>query len=85
MTIEAVKSPQQMAQSESSRSEEGGGGLSGLKGRFGRKLGGKKEDSAKEGGAPNRSLLMTTTHEILSIAPQVASADVAVPAGFKQK
>ena len=84
MTIEAVKSPQQMAQSESSRSEEGGG-LSGLKGKFGRKLGGKKEDAAREGGAANRSLLMTTTHEILSIAPQVAAADVAVPAGFKQK
>jgi len=85
LTIEAVKSPQQMAQSDASKPEEGGGGLGGLRGKLGRKLGGKKDDAAREGVAPNRSLLMTTTHEILSIAPQVASADVALPTGLKQK
>jgi hypothetical protein len=47
-------------------------------------MGGNK-DEAKEGGARNRSVLMTTTHEVLSIAPQVAAADVAVPEGFRQK
>jgi hypothetical protein len=84
-TIEAVKSPQQMQQAESGKSEEGGGGgFGGLRGKLGRKMGGSK-DEAKEGGAKNRSVLMTTTHEVLSIAPQVAAADVAVPEGFKQK
>ena len=82
-TIEAVKSPQQMAPADASKPEEGGGGLGGLRGKLGRKLGGKKDDAAREGGAANRSLLMTTTHEILSIAPQVAASDVAVPEGFK--
>jgi hypothetical protein len=85
MTIEAVKSPQQMAQAETAKSEEGGGGLGGLRGKLGRKLGGKKDETGKDGGAANRSVLMTTTHEVLSIAPQVAAADVALPAGFKQK
>jgi hypothetical protein len=84
-TIEAVKSPQQMAQADQAKSEEGGGGgLGGLRGRLGRKLGGNKDEAAK-GSAPNRSVLMTSTHELLSISPEVAAADVAVPAGFKQK
>jgi hypothetical protein len=83
MTIEVVKSPQQAQQAEEARSEEGGGGLGGLRGRLGRKLGGKKDDAAP--GAKNRSVLMTSTHEVLSIAPQVAGADVAVPEGYRQK
>jgi hypothetical protein len=84
MTIEVVKSPQQMQQTEQARSDEGGGGgLGGLRGKLGRKLGNK--DEAKEGGAKNRSVLMTTTHEVLSIAPQVAASDVALPEGFRQK
>jgi hypothetical protein len=82
-TIEVVKSPQQMQQTDEAKSEEGGG-LGGLRGKFGRKLGGKK-DEGKEGGAKNRSVLMTSSHEVLSIAPQVAAADVAVPQGFRQK
>lgn len=87
VTIEAVKSPQQMAEADTSKSGEegGGGGLGGLRGKLGRKLGGKKDDAAKEGGARNRSVLMTTTHEVLSIAPDVSASDVALPAGFKQK
>jgi hypothetical protein len=84
MTIEAVKSPQQAAQAQTSKPEEGGGGLGGLRGKLGRKLG-KKDETGKEGGDAGRSVLMTTTHEVLSIAPQVAAADVALPAGFKQK
>jgi hypothetical protein len=83
-TIEVVKSPAQMQQAESAKTEEGGGGgLGGLRGKLGRKMGGNK-DEAKTG-PRNRSVLMTTTHEVLSIAPQVAAADVAVPAGFRQK
>jgi hypothetical protein len=85
MTIEVVKSPQQMQQTEQAKSEEGGGGgFGGLRGKLGRKMGGNK-DEAKEGGAKNRSVLLTTTHEVLSIAPQVAAADVALPEGFRQK
>jgi hypothetical protein len=84
MTIEVVKSPQQMQQGESAKAEEGGGGLGGLRGKLGRKMGGNK-DEGKEGGARNRSVLLTTTHEVLSIAPQVVAADVALPEGFRQK
>jgi len=85
ITIEAVKTPQQMAQADAPSSQEGGGGFGALRGKLGRKLGGKKDEAGQEGGAKNRSLLMTTTHEILRIAPQVSAADVAVPMGFKQK
>jgi hypothetical protein len=85
MTVETVKSPQQMAQADAPSSQEGGGGFGGLRGKLGRKIGGKKDEAGHEGAAKNRSLLMTTTHEILRIAPQVSAADVAVPAGFQQK
>jgi hypothetical protein len=78
MTIEVVKSPQQMAQAESSN--QGGAGLGGMLGRFG-----KKKNEEAPAGPKNRSTLMTTTYEILNVAPDVSAADVALPAGFRQK
>ena len=83
MTIEVVKSPEQMAQASAS-SDEPAAKLGGLLGKFGKKKG---DDAAKDGAArpKNRSVLLTTTHEILGIAPEVTSGDVALPAGYTPK
>jgi len=73
VTIEAVKSQAQLAED---KPEAGGSGLGGM---LARRMMRKKE----EGGA--RTKVMTTEHEVLSIAKAAADADVAIPAGFKQR
>lgn len=90
MTVEAVRTAEQMAQSreEGGAAQPGiGGVLGGLRGRFGRKKEEKKEESteATPAGAKNRTTIMTMQHEVLRIATDVAATDVALPAGFKQK
>ena len=72
MRMETVKSAAAMAQSAPS----GGGGLGGM---LGRKIMGNK------GKPQQRSLLFTTTTETLSIDATASDADVAIPAGFKEK
>jgi hypothetical protein len=63
------------------------GGIGGaLGGRLGRRiLGGNKDDAPAAASTPGRATVMTMTHELLKVAPVVADADVAIPAGFKQK
>jgi hypothetical protein len=79
-TIEAVKSPQAMAQAEQQQAEQpkGLGGLLGKKLKIGR-------NTDEGNGARNRSMLMTTTQELLSVSKAVTTADLALPAGFTQK
>lgn len=75
MTIqrtETVKSAAAMAQPPAA---SGGGGLGGALAR--RMMGNKKPEQ--------RSLLYTSTSETLSIDPSASDADVAIPAGFKEK
>jgi acyl CoA:acetate/3-ketoacid CoA transferase alpha subunit len=66
-----VKSAAAMAQQPAA----GGGGLSGALAR--RMMGNKKPEQ--------RSLLYTSTNETLSIDTTASEADVAIPAGFKEK
>ena len=76
MTIqrtETVKSAAAMAQPAPS---SGGGGLGGM---LGRKIMGNK------GKPEQRSLLYTSTSETISIEQTASDADVAIPAGFKEK
>jgi len=73
MVMEAVKSPEEMAQAQPA--ESGGGGLGGM---LARKMTKKKDPEP-------RSKVMTTDHQILSIAASASDADVAIPAGFKEK
>jgi hypothetical protein len=68
---ETVKSAAAMAQQPAA----GGGGLSGALAR--RMMGNKKPEQ--------RSLLYTSTNETLSIDTTASEADVAIPAGFKEK
>jgi hypothetical protein len=68
MTLEAVKSPDQTQQQQSS----GGGGIGGM---LARKMM-KKTDSP-------RSKILTSEHQYLEISKSVDTADLAIPAGFK--
>ena len=81
-TIESVKSAEQMAEEKERREESGrasaSGGLGGLVGGLARRAAQRKEEPKQ------RATFMTTTSEVLNIATDVASADVAVPAGFKE-
>lgn len=88
-TFQSVMSPEQAQAKENEKSSSPGGGLGGLMGRFGRK---KADDTKPKDGAPaaapagpGRSTIMTATSEILSVATSVDAADLAIPAGFKQK
>jgi len=69
MTLEAVKSPDQTQQQQQS---SGGGGIGGM---LARKMM-KKNDSP-------RSKILTSEHQYLEISKSVDTADLAIPAGFK--
>lgn len=86
-TFQTVVTPEQAAQSrrEDAKPSGPGGVVGGMLGRFGRKKAEEPKEQPAAAGAPNRSLLMTTTTEVLSVAPSATPADVAVPAGFRQK
>jgi hypothetical protein len=82
VTIDAVKSAEQMAQdqkqestSSSSSSSSGGGGLLG---GLARRAMQRKEDPKA------RATFMTMTSEVLKLSTDVPAADVAIPAGFKE-
>lgn len=85
-TIDSVKSADQIAaeqqQQTSDDKKSAEGGIGGLAGRFARRMAEKKMsggDSAKA-----RSTFMTMNGEVLKVTTDVAAADVAVPAGFKE-
>jgi len=82
-TMDAVPSAEQMAQESKAAEADNrptGGGISGrLGGMLAKKIGPKKEDPGK-----TRSTFMTINTEVLKVATDVAPADVAVPAGFKE-
>jgi hypothetical protein len=74
MTIEGVKSPEQMTQAQES-GNSGGGGLGGM---LARKM--IKKEPPKQ-----RSLIMTLHTQVLEVGKAVEAADLAVPADFKEK
>ena len=83
--VEGVKSAEQFAQEQKQR-EEGNkpsvsGGVGGLLGGLARRAAQNKV----QGDPQQRSMVMTTTSELLKIATDVPAADVAIPAGFKQQ
>jgi hypothetical protein len=80
--FESVANPS--AAPASSESQSSRPTLGGLGGRLGRRiLRGNKEETPAS--APGRSTVMTMQHELLKVSPTVSDADVAIPAGFKQK
>ena len=71
MTVEGVKSPETMTQSQQ---QSGGGGIGGM---LARKM--MKKESKP------RSTIFTTRHQFLEVSKSVDAADLAIPAGFKEK
>lgn len=83
MTVESV-----MTAEQASREQEKGPGLGlpkGLGGMFGRKKSEEAPKQAGPAGGPQRSTLITSVTEVLSLESSVSAADVEIPAGFKQK
>jgi hypothetical protein len=79
MKIEAVKNPEQAGAAK--ESDPPPTSLGGLGGRLARGMMRKKKDDASTAG---RATVMTMQHEVLKVAPNVAEAELAVPAGFKE-
>jgi hypothetical protein len=84
-TLDAVKSAEQLAEEAKAGDNDkpaASGGAGGLLGGFAKKMAQKKmggDDAAKP-----RVTFMTMTSEVLKVVTEVAPADVAVPAGYKE-
>ncbi len=87
MTMDCVKSEEQMEEEKKSSDEDSkpsaSGGLGGLIGGFAKRMAKKKSEGGDEPKA--RATFMTMTNEVLKVTTAVAATDVAVPAGFKLK
>ena len=86
-TMDAVKSEAQVAEEARAGAGDDGksaasGGVGGLLGGFAKKMAQKK--SGGDDANKTRATFMTTTTEVLKVVTDVAPADVAVPAGFKE-
>jgi hypothetical protein len=91
--MDAVKSAEQMKQeaaggSSASSDEKSnplsvGGAIGGFMKR--RQQQQEKEAAAKPNPNPARSTFMTLNNEVLKITPDVTAAEVALPAGFKER
>jgi hypothetical protein len=81
-TIESVKSQEQMAEDKKSSEADSrptvSGGIGGLVGGLARRAAQRREEPKQ------RATFMTTTNEVLKVTTEVAPADVAIPAGFKE-
>ena len=92
-TMDAVKSAEQMKQqaaggSSASSDEKAPLSVGGALGGFMRRRQQQQEEkeaAAKPNANPARSTFMTINNEVLKIASNVTAADVALPAGFKER
>jgi hypothetical protein len=82
MTMDAVKSEEQMAQQAkgTEESKPPAASVGGLLGGLARRDAKKDTDE----GAKPRATFMTSTSEVLKVATAVTAADMAIPAGFKE-
>jgi hypothetical protein len=89
MTVDAVKSAEQLAEEQKAASSSSGSSSSspatvgGLLGGLARRRAAANNNAAAAGPKP-QATFMTTTSEILSVATSVSDTDVAIPAGFKE-
>lgn len=83
--VEAIKSAEQLAQEQAQRKEDSKvsvtGGVGGLLGGLARRTAQQKV----QGDVTPRATVMTVTNELLKVSTQVADAEMAIPAGFKQQ
>jgi len=93
MTTESVASQEQMQQQQqqqqSAQQNDGSGGVptsvGGLLGGLGRRAVRNRTQKQPENSTPGRATVMTMNHELLKVSSDVSAADLALPAGFKQK
>ncbi|HEY1240749.1 MAG TPA: hypothetical protein VGF16_09345, partial [Bryobacteraceae bacterium] len=96
MTTEAVASPEelqkQQQQQQSAQTNDSssvptsvGGLIGGLGRRAIRNRQQQQQQQQQANTTPGRSTIMTMNHEVLKVATDATAADVAIPAGFKQK
>jgi hypothetical protein len=90
MTFDAVQSPEQQAEAreQESKGSDTPASVGGLGGMLARRMKKKKaEDSASAPAntAPGHTTVMTMVTETLNVAKDVTTADVALPAGFKER
>ncbi len=76
LTVTGVKSAAQVREAQKQQDDTGGG----LGGMLARKMMKKQGDPSDP-----RSMLMTSSTELLKVTPDAAAADVALPAGYKLK
>lgn len=75
VVFEGVKSAEAMKAAADQQASSGGGGLGG---RFARRVMGNREPQ-------QRTKVLTSTSDLLSVDPSATDADVAMPAGYKEK
>jgi hypothetical protein len=90
MTFDAVQSAEQQAEARQQESKGSAtpASVGGLGGMLARKMMKKKAEdpaSAPANTAPGRATIMTMVTETLSVSKDVTAADVALPAGLKEK
>jgi hypothetical protein len=78
-TFDSVKSADQMKQAAAQQQQQSSGG--GLGGMLAKRLAGNRGNQSQDA----RGTVMTTTMNVQSIATSVSDADLAIPAGFKEK
>src|SRR5204862_6683908 len=87
MTVDAVKSAEQIAEEQKQTQEESkpkaSGGLGGMLGGLAAKAAAKKVAGSNENKS-DRATLMTMKQELLKVTPDVSAADLAIPTGFKE-
>jgi len=85
VTMDGVKSKEEMEQEKTSSDEGSSGSPGGIGGFLAKRLAKKKAESNSENQNSARATFMTITNEILKVTPSVTPADVSVPEGFKLK
>jgi hypothetical protein len=87
--FEAVASAEAAkAEAQQKKEEPAPTGLGGLGGRLARRVLDRNKENSETASAPSqpgRATVMTFNQEILKVTQTVADADVAIPAGFKEK
>jgi hypothetical protein len=96
MSMESVAGPEQMQRQQQQQKSQAsdssttnitsvGGLLGGLGRRAVRKRAEQQQQKQQENATPGRATIMTMNHELVKVLTDVTAADVAIPAGFKQK
>lgn len=85
MAVESVKSAEQVKQQEQSSAGSGGSVPNSVGGAIGGLMRRRAQQNQQNNPPSARSTFMTINNEVLKIATSATAADVAMPAGFKER